>query len=263
MNPLRRRGAVLFAAALVIFQSTAVSAALPKAAPQGLSEAAIETALSTMSAQERSVREASFNSTRYVIVAYNRAVQSFESGTGRPIGQQKQIKAGEVLPLAVTGITNLYISIAVEFDSQAPAWRWNITDYFDWTGSPPNVGAGKDQLTTAWANGLALHSDYAYGYYTNGTTVAMNRNDVSPNVGTSWEFLECTSQCIGYANWGYLLATIKETTLHNQATNVIFKYFHTWQNVNFSISFSQSGPSIGISPTANTTSTVVYTSFID
>jgi hypothetical protein len=44
---------------------------------------------------------------------------------------------------------------------------------------------------------------------------------------------------------------------------VVFKYFHTFSNTDYSISFSAAGPSITISPTHDQQSTTVYTSFTD
>lgn len=164
----------------------------------------------------------------------------------------------------MTGITNLSLSMSVVYNNDVPCCRWDITDWYNWTGVPPNGGSGKDQIATAWANGLALISDSAYGVYTSGGgNISNNRNDMTPNLGVDWEFAECTYACYQYADWGYLAAGIHETSRHWEATNVVFKYFHTYQSLEYSVSFSGTGPSITISPTAGQTSTTIYTSFTD
>ena len=240
----------------------AAAAATP-GVPIGLSEAERASALASMSREERALRRTEFASSRYVVVSYARTAQGFDRA-GRPVGVARRLAVGERAPVTPLAVTNLLISISVVYDSGAPRYRWNISGFFDWTGKPPNNGSGKDQVATAWANGLALHSDTAYGYYTNGAAISTNRNDMTPNVGTSWEFSECNiSYCLSYANWGYLKATIKQSTFKGRDTNVGFKYFHTHESLSYGISFSGGGPSISISPNQSVTSTAVYTDFID
>ncbi|MBI3745870.1 MAG: hypothetical protein HY264_04985 [Chloroflexi bacterium] len=271
----RRRGFV--ARFLVVMGTTLamggamVAPTSARSAPAGLSKSDLASAWNSMSAQEKELRKAYFKSNRYIIVGFSSAVQSFDQKTGEPVGAPQRLVLGNAgpTPLPATtgsgGTANLYISIAIAFDSQAPAYRWDITDYFKWNGWPPNGYDGMDQLATAWANNLALNSDYAYGHSNNQGTFAFTRNDMSPNVGTSWEFNECNN-CYswgGMTDWGYLLATIKETSLHNQSTNAVFKYYHTWSSQQYSIGFSASGPSIGISPTSSQASLATYTSFVN
>jgi hypothetical protein len=236
-------------------------------APTGLSDADLSAALASMSPQEREVRSSSFHSDRYVIVSYAASVQGFDRATGRPLGPSRQLELGETAPTALAAsISYLTLTIAVAWDREAPAYTWAITDYFQWNGWPPNGNDGKDQLATAWANGLALVSDYAYGHRSDGTFNTMAPNDMTPNVGTSWEFNECRPSCAFWSDltsYGYLLASIRESSIHNQYTNVVFKYFHTWQGVNYSIGFSSGGPSISISPSSGQSSSVVYASFVN
>jgi hypothetical protein len=219
-----------------------------------------------MSPRERSLRHAVFTSARYDVVAYSRTYQSFSVATGAPVGGPKVLGPTDPAPLATATITNLVITTSVSYDREVACCHWDIYDYYDWSGSPPNGGAGKDQTATSWANNLALLSDSAYGTYTGGWNISVNRNDMTPNVGTSWEFDECNWRvlfCQSYADWGYLAAGIYSTSRHYQATNVAFKYFHTWADVSYSISFGAGGGSITISPTTNTSSTATYASFTD
>jgi hypothetical protein len=244
-----------------------VAPTLARSEPTGLSKADIALAWNSMSAQEKATRKPYFKSDRYVIVAYASSAETFDQKSGRSItGPQKLALGQSPTPLTSGsgGTATLYISIAVAYDREAPAYRWDITDYFRWDGWPPNGNDGLDQLATAWANNLALSSDYAYGHRPDGTTVTATRNDMTPNVGTSWELRECRPTCVSNGDktsWGYLLATIKESTAHNQDTNVVFKYYHTWQSLQYSIGFSAGGPSISISPTSGQASLATYTSF--
>ena len=263
-----RRSLIAICGSLVlVIQLVGSAAAATPWVPQGLSESTKATALAAMSPNERAIRKPVFESSRYVVVSYARTVQSFDAKSGKPLGAAKKLAIGERASITPLSITNLTISISVTYDRDTPHYRWDIADFFDWTGRPPNGSRGKDQLGTAWANGLALNSDYAYGYYTaGGALISMNRNDMTPNVGTSWEFNECSpsdSCLLHYANWGYLLATIKETSLHGQDTNVVFKYFHTFEDLSYGISFSGSGPSISITPQQSVTSTAVFASFVN
>jgi hypothetical protein len=256
----RRVGVAWLLATLLATMSLSTASAAGVSRPTGLSSSAKETLLAGMSARERALRAPLFRSSRYVVVSYARSVERL------PAVRAGQVRGGPSRAgrISTMAITNLTTSVAVAYDSEAPKYRWDISGFFDWKGKPPNNGNGNDQIAVAWAHGLALHSDLGYGYYTDGKKITMNRNDMTPNVGTSWEFKECNlSYCNSYANWGYLLATIKETTRHNDDTNVVFKYFHTIDSTSFSIGFSASGPSISISPSANVTSTTVYTDFVD
>ena len=230
-------------------------------APAALDEAALRAALDSMSAAERAFREDQFTSGRYTIVAYAREVQSFDLKTGRPILEPVASEL-ETSALATSGITNLTITISVAFDNGVPCCRWNIIDWFDWTGTPPVNGSGKDQIATAWANGQALESDSAYGVYTNGANIPMNRNTMTPNAGVGWEFNECNAAyCNSYANWGYLAAGMYWPTRRNQPTNVVYTYFHTYQSQTYYVGVSGTGPSITITPTSSVMPTSVYTSF--
>jgi hypothetical protein len=234
-------------------------------APEGLSRAERLAALRSMTPQERGLLYERFTSDRYVVVGYARTVRSFDRVSGRPVGPARTLALGEAAPLATSGITNLSLTISVTFEWRSTCCRWDILNTFDWTGPPPTSGRGKDQIASAWANGAALRtgSAGAWGYYTDGSLIAFNLQDVTPNVGFNLEFTECKLLCAEtYAEWGYEMGTIWQTKRQYQATNLVFKYFHTYGGVEYSIAFGI-GPSITISPTSKQVSTAVYLSLIN
>lgn len=232
--------------------------------PGGLSRGELAAALKAMSPEERAIRAEQFTSDQYVVVAYDRVSQAFDQSTGLPIADPVPIPLGAVAPMAVTGVTNLTLTISVSFNQGEPCCRWSYLGWFDWTGKPPYNGSGKDQMAVAWANNLSLLSDGAYGVYTNGAGVPMNRNGMSSNAGVNWQFDEYNlAYCNSYADWGYSTGSMYWPSRRYQPTNVVFQYFHTFQGTQYSVSISGSGPSISISPTSGQESTVVYTSFTD
>jgi hypothetical protein len=234
--------------------------------PLGLSHADRLAALSTMLPKDRALLTARFSSDRYLVLGYARTVQRFDERSGRPMGPSRNLALTDLAPAATSGITNLVLTISVTYDRESPCCYWDIYNTFDWTGKPPNNGAGKDHMGTAWANGLSLWagSNGAFGWYTNGPAISFNTDDITPNAGFDEEFYECnTSYCISYANWGYVVGTMHWTVFRSQPTDVVFKYFHTYASTTYSIGISGTGPSISISPTSDQTSTAVSTNFYD
>lgn len=228
-----------------------------------LSRADLVAALQAMSREERIGREPIFLSERYTIVAYARVTQPYDSVTGEALGEPVMRDLGEPVPAGATGITNLTLTLSIAYDNQAPCCRWDAQGYFDWTGTPPNGRSGKDQYAIAWANGLALRSDYAWGKYDDfgRHSISMNRADVTPNVGVNYDFNERYDR-ISYADYGWLTVTISHSApLKYQDTNIVLKYSHTWASSEYSVTFSATGPSIGISPTTSQSSTAVYRVF--
>lgn len=157
----------------------------------------------------------------------------------------------------------LTVTVSVSYDWHDPNY-WTLQAFFNWTARPLNQG-GEDSFAVAWgSNALALISDDAWGRWTNGTyNTTFYRSDVTANVGVGYSFNEtsCSSVFCPYADFGYVTAYIHETTFHNLATNVVAKYFHTYANSTYSLSFGTGGPSITITPTTNQWSLAEYTEF--
>lgn len=239
--------------------------------PVGLSDTDLKAALASMTPTERAERTPIFTSDRYVVVAYTSTFQEVDAH-GAAVGAPQRrsfgsSRGGGITSLGSASKEGLNISVSIAFDREAPPYRWDISAYFDWTKWPQSVG-GEDSIGLAWANGLALNNDYAWGKYTyqNQNISPFYRSDGVPNVGTAWSFREWTTVCdiecwtAGYANYGWFYATIKENTLQNKPTNVMFKYFHTYQGIDYAVSFGSS-PSISITPVQNVWSVVAFTSF--
>jgi hypothetical protein len=237
-------------------------------APKGLSMRERATALAAMTEIERAGRLPTFSDPHRVIVSYSRVFIPVDS-LGRPVGalQVEEFRPGmahdgRFSPQAT--YSGLTVTVSVNYDYEAPPYRWDVQAYFDWSGWIPSTD-GEDSFAIAWANGLALQSDYMWGAYTNGTTFYPNhvpssyRSDMTPNVGVGWSFNEYYYG--SYADYGWLTATISENTFQNRLTNVVAKYFHTYTSQDYSLGFSASGPSISISPTSNQWSLAEYTSF--
>src|SRR5262245_49346811 len=209
--------------------------------PSGLSYADRMAALDGMTAHERTMLKERFTSKRYVVVGFARTVQSFDVKSGKPVGAAQTLAIGQAAPASVNGITNLSLTISLTYDRESPCCNWDIYDTFDWTGKPPNNGSGKDQIASGWNNNLTLRSDSAgaWGYYTNGAHISLNLQDVVPGAGFNFEFSECNAAyCNSYADWGYEIGTIFRTSRGNQGTNLIFKYFHTYASITYSLSIS-------------------------
>ena len=235
-------------------------------APQGMSRGELSRALAAMSPEERSGRSALFTDPNAVVLAYATTTVSFDKKTGKVVNEQ----AGSTFaPLSVaTGITNLRMSLSISYDREAPCCRWNVSGFFDWTAAPPNGFAGDDQFAIAWANGLALRSSNAWGTYMGHSggvrnPISMNESDVSPNVGDNWEFAEnWPGWDDTYADYGWLTATISHSApLKGKETNLVLKYFHTWNSLQYAVGFGSSGPSITLSPTTSSKGTALSVLF--
>jgi hypothetical protein len=263
---MRRMVAILASVVLLGGLTAAPAVAGPTRAH--LSQAQRQAALKVMSVHERALRQEQFTSGRYDVLRYSRSVQAFDRKTGKPVGAPRSLAAGELSPSMdiEPNSSNAYLTltVSVAFDRQAPPYRWDVTVYFDWTHDPGNY-AGEDTIGLAWANNLALNNSYAYGYNGSGQqNTTFYVSDGVPNTGVGWSFNEywgCT-KCQKMLNYGYLLATIKETSLHGDDTNIVAKYFHTYQSLSYYLNIGKQ-PSITISPTSSQWSLAAFTDFVD
>jgi hypothetical protein len=87
------------------------------------------------------------------------------------------------------------------YDRDLPRCYWDIFDTFQWSGRPPNGGAGKDQIASGWNNDMALYSPNGtcscggWGTYAhNNGNISFNLQDVTPGAGFNLEFSECKSR---------------------------------------------------------------------
>ncbi len=217
----------------------APSAAASNAAfvpPGAFSSAKISQLIATMSPEERGAIGAKWQSGQYAPVAYERIFMPLDSA-GRPV-----TSSATVLPLAgSTSGHGLYISVSATYDYQAPAYRWDLDGFWQWTGgTADSCNQSPDHVSIAWGGQLGLVNDYAYGYYSDNSSIPTYRGTANSNGGVDYYFNEWKSGsplCTG-ANWGHLLATISETRLQNFNSGVDFQYTHTYGTVDVGISFS-------------------------
>jgi hypothetical protein len=269
-------GALVLGLLFSVASSGSVVAGKPAPRPQFLSSAEIEAALATMTPEERAGRS-EFSDSRYGVIAYTRATQALDSRgmpTGSPTTQRFQAGNKHTLsiePMA-THPEGLTLTISISYDYEAAPHRWLIRAFFDWTREPSEM-SGEDTFAIAWSgSNLALQSDSAWGAYTNNAFInSFYRSDASGR-GVGWSFKEkgplryCEDwfpfECFyHYANYGFLNATIKETTWQNQYATVIAKYFHTFTSGDWSLTFGAS-PSISAAPSSGQWSLAEYTSFL-
>lgn len=140
--------ALYFVLVAVGLQSWAPSGAAAASPPEGIDAVALARVWDSMSLEEQAVRYEHFKSGRYSIVAYDRRVQAFDPAAGSPIDVLSPSSSAISAAQATSGISNLTISISVAFDHEVPCCRWDILNWFDWTGKPPYNGSGKDQLAS-------------------------------------------------------------------------------------------------------------------
>lgn len=225
---------------------------------EALSPAAIEAALASMDPVERAGREAAFRDPTRPIVAYIREVfpVTAVNRTGRP--------NGGISSLAHVGDTNLVLSVSVAWETACPVQLtvcWLVTSYFNWDNVDLDL-SGQEKIGTAWANNMAIGGRAAVGYYQNGSFITFSNRDDVPNTGTGIGFNEWKPLTKGntYADYGWDYVTIGSAGRQYQATNVVFKYFHTYQSLIYALTFSSS-PSITISPTTSTWSKSAVVTF--
>jgi hypothetical protein len=242
-------------------------------APKALTPAEVRAAWASMSAEEQAARP-EFSDPRYVVLSYDRSTIQVDPTTSMPVGSPmtwSAAKSGSTAQAvaASTPADQLTLTVSVAYDREATCCRFDVSVYWKW--KVYGGAAGEDSIAAAWANGLAISNDYAYGYYVGGTSsyyqIPTYRSDAAANTGVGWSFNDWRSDCgvwltICNADWGALLVTIKENSFHYNATNVVAKYFHTYQSANYSLGFSPA-PSVSISPTSNQWSLATYTSFND
>lgn len=208
----------------------------------------------------------------YLPVAYTRA--RFRVTTGRDgmiivteVGPSRSrpgshLRLPDLRTAAASGSTSrydLYASVGIARLS-GPGYRWVIASHFRWDGSSgiDACNRNEDSIATAWAGGLALHSDSATGFYRPyGQTISpldIYRSDVTANVGVGWSFHELkqrNSQTCTNVHWGEGDAYIGEPSWQSRTSNVTAKYIHTKGSTSYSLGFtvpSGMGPSISVSP---------------
>ncbi|HEY7589664.1 MAG TPA: hypothetical protein VH723_01650 [Candidatus Limnocylindrales bacterium] len=260
----RRRVVLACAAALVVSLLPTVPVVGAQPVPDGMSHTERARVLAGMTPAERAVFEDRFPAARYLLVGHARTTRAVDGATGRPVDAPRSLATGEVAGPGPSGIQNLTIKATLVFDRYLPCCHWDIYNTFDWTGVPPHGGAGKDQVATAWANGGAVRSPGAWGFYSDEGYIAFNLQDVAPNAGFNFEFDECQILCgDGYADWGYVIGTIWQTRRQYRATNMVFKYFHTYSNIEYGLAINGVGPSITIAPTTGVQATAALVTFIN
>lgn len=208
----------------------------------------------------------------YLPVAYTRALFGIATGRdGRTIVTEvgpslarpgSHLRLPDLRTAAASGSAaryDLYASVGIARLS-GPGYRWVIASYFRWngTGGIDFCNRNEDSIATAWAGGLALHSDSAIGWYRPyGQTISpldIYRSDVTANVGVGWSFHELkqrSSQVCSIVNWGEGDAYIGEPSWQSRTSNVTMKYVHTKGSTSYSLGFtvpSGMGPSISVSP---------------
>jgi hypothetical protein len=250
----------LLAALLLVGSSFTSAAAATPDGPTGLTATQKQTLLDGMSKEERKLREADFTNKKNVVLAYTRAFQRTDA-SGAPIGDPITVDpyATGPTPLGQEDYNGLWMSLSAIRNTSQPNYTYDIRIHYDWH-SDMDLG-GEDSLGTAWAGGMALISDSHYGFYRDGKKYYGHRETVSANAGVSWSFYEYYRACGGCttyrSNYGYLDARIRKGSFGNKDTNVIGKYFHTFQNLEYSLSISGT-PSISISPTTSQWSLALY-----
>ena len=129
---------------------------------------------------------------------------------------------------------------------------WLVTSYFNWDNVMLDA-SGQDKIGTAWANNMAIGGRAAVGYYQNGSLITFSNRSDTPNTGTGIGFNEWKPITKGntYADYGWDYITIGWSSRRYQPTNVVFHYFHTWQSLDYYLTFGVS-PSVSITPTTAT-----------
>lgn len=226
---------------------------------EALSPAELDVALASMDPIERAGREAAFRDRSRPIVAYTREVFAAPAEM-RGNGRRTDVTIGSNVNSA-----NITLSVSVAWETDCLVQLsvcWLVTSYFNWD----NVAldwSGREWIATSWANNLAIGGRAAVGYYQNGDFVSFYNRDDQPNAGTGiafdeWKFLSRSSTT--YADYGWDYVTIGESSRQWQATNVVFRYFHTCQSLDYSLTFGVP-PSVSISPTTATWSKSALATF--
>jgi hypothetical protein len=193
-----------------------------------------------------------------------------ESPTGR-ISLPQHLTAACCVSGGKSG-TALWVSFTVTRTRTAAPHEWKLYGNAQWGRSGTYSPAGMDccnndddSLAMAWGNNLALHSDSGTGRYQswcNGepSSIPVSRSDVSANRGVAHAFREWwdPDNCPMY--WASTTNHIRKSTYSNVLTNATLKYFHTWSNPDYTISFG-SRVTISISPTRGQWALPLYVTF--
>lgn len=168
--------------------------------------------------------------------------------------------------------TALWVSFTVTRTRTSSPHEWKLYGNAQWGRNGSYSPAGMDccnndddSIAMAWGNNLALHADSGTGRYQtwcNGepSSLAVSKSDVSANRGVAHSFREWwdPDNCPMY--WASTTSHIRKNTYSNALTNATLKYYHTWSNPNYTISFG-SRVSINISPTSGQWSLPLYVTF--
>ena len=270
---IRRRPVILALSVLLSAVIPAAPAALaarpiaPLVGESALSGAERQHALETMRPSERAALRVAFGtsgSDRMVLSYERRLVRIVVAADGRQ--HPEEIVAPRVIPgsglripnEAVAGYASkedLYVSLTVTRTRSGRPYEWRIWTYAEWRDglrgmNPANSSA--DSMALAWAGAAYLHSQTASGKRYSHWPCAAEELDEWPsdgtaNVGTAWSFHE-------FGRWGcpmhWALADIRirQDTLVGRTDNLVYRYYHTYGGLDYSLSFSKS-PGISISPT--------------
>jgi hypothetical protein len=150
---------------------------------------------------------------------------------------------------------DLYISLTVTRTRSTRPYEWRVWTYSEWRNglkgmNPTN--SSPDSMGLAWAGSAYLHSQSAGGGRYSHWPCADEEldewpSDGTPNIGTAWSFHE-------FGGWGcpmrWALADIRirQDTLVGRTDNLVYRYYHTYGGLDYSLSFSRS-PGISIRPT--------------
>lgn len=269
----RRRPAIL--ASFVLLSAVLPAAPAVLAAPPipplvgelALTGAERQHALDTMRPNERAALRPAFGQPQadVLVLSYERTlvrIVTTADGKQRP---EEVVKAREIpgsslrVPNeAVAGYAtkdDLYISLTVTRTRSTRPYEWRVWTYAEWRDglngmNPTNSSA--DSMALAWAGNAFLHSQKASGSRYSHWPCADEELDEWPsdgtaNVGTAWSFHE-------FGRWGcpmhWALADvrIRQDTLVGRTDNLVYRYYHTYGGLDYSLSFSRS-PGISISPT--------------
>ncbi|MGH2380680.1 MAG: hypothetical protein ACRDG7_05610 [Candidatus Limnocylindria bacterium] len=265
---------------LILALSTILGAVLP-AAPAALAappisplvgetvltDAERQHALDTMRQNERAALRPAFDlpASDILVTSYERRLVRIVT---TPDGRQhpEEVVKARQLPGSGLRVPNeavagsakkedLYISLTVTRTRSTRPYEWRVWTYAEWRDglrgmNPTNASA--DSMAVAWAGGASLHSQAGSGERYSHWPCADEEldewpSDGTPNVGTAWSFHE-------FGRWGcpmhWALADIRirQDRLIGRTDNLVYRYYHTYGGLDYSLSFSRS-PGISISPT--------------
>lgn len=270
---IRRQPAILALSILLSAGLPAAPAALavrpisPLVDERVLTGAERQHTLDTMRPNERAALGAAFlkGESEALVLSYERRlVRIVTTPDGRQLPEEvvepREIPGSSlrVPNEAVAGFAkkeDLYVSLTVTRTRSTAPYEWRVWTYAEWREglkgmNPTNSSA--DSLGLAWAGNAYLHSQAARGSRYSHWPCADEEldewpSDGTPNIGTAWSFHE-------FGRWGcpmhWALADIRirQDTLVGRTDNLVYRYYHTYGGLDYSLSFSRS-LGISISPT--------------